>query len=470
MAARNHRFQAPKGTRDFLPPDMAVRRHIEGAWRSAAIRHGFDEVEGPTFEHVELYTAKSGPGIVSELFSFERAGGDTSYALRAEFTPTVARMAAALGPSAPRPIKWFSAPCLFRAERPQRGRLREHVQWNVDVLGEPTPAAEAEVIAAAADALSALGLTGDDVTFRISHRDLAVALLTAACGMTGDTAEAALQLLDRRGKLPADVLATQIGELGLDPSGLAIFDAFEAARLPLSAITGGASVIRAALDAADASLPAAMVDALETAIADDPGTAALQDLAARLDAAGLTGWCRLDPSIVRGLAYYTGTVFEVHEVSGRERAVAGGGRYDGLVELFGGPPTPAVGFGMGDVVLRLLLEDRDRLPAPESLIPAPDAFVLGDDAAEGVAHRKLVLLAALRRAGQHARRSYRATTKLRKGLEEANKLRCRFALIVDADRPQTVTIKSLASGEQTDVADADAAAWIAAQPAPSPAP
>ena len=149
-------FQSPKGTRDFFPPDLAALHHIETAWRIASINAGFDEIEGPTFEHLDLYTVKSGEGIVSELFSFKRSGGDVDYALRPEFTPTLARMAAAKGRSLTLPTKWFGIPSHFRAERPQRGRLREFKQWNVDLLGVDKPSADAEVIATAIRALEEL--------------------------------------------------------------------------------------------------------------------------------------------------------------------------------------------------------------------------------------------------------------------------------------------------------------------------
>lgn len=443
MASRTHRFQAPRGTRDFPPSEMAVRRHIEAAWREASTLHGFDEIEGPTFEHLDLYTAKSGPGIVSELFSFTRAGGDTTYALRAEFTPTLARMVAALGSAAPRPVKWFAIPCLFRAERPQRGRLREHVQWNVDLIGDPEPTAEAEVIATAVTALGRLGLGPADVAFRVSHRGLVQSLLGSRCGVPADRIDAALQLLDRREKVPADVFAAQAAEVGLDASGLAVLERFAATTIPL------ADLITAGADEGAGLIP----EDPETSamLMADPGFDALRHLARHLEDAGCLDWCRLDLSIVRGLAYYTGIVFELHETGGRERAVAGGGRYDGLIELFGGPPSPAVGFGMGDVVLGLLLAERGLLPPGEELLPRPDCFVLGDDATDG--RRKARLLAALRGAGLHARRSYRSTSKVRKWLEEATRARARYAVILDADRPGTCAVKDLDAGTQVEVAE-----------------
>lgn len=445
MAPRSHRYQAPKGTRDFDPRTMAVRRHIESAWRRAATCHGFDEVDGPMFEHVELYTAKSGEGIVSELFTFTRAGGDTDYALRAEFTPTAARMVAGLGSAAPRPVKWFSMPSLFRAERPQRGRLREHIQWNVDVFGTEDPSAEAEVIATAAAALRDLGLGPDTVRFRVSHRELAADLLRGPGGVDDENLAAAFALLDRREKLPREVFAEQAAAIGLDPAGLDVLDRFATSSIGLDAL------------ADDTALAAALGDDEQAMalLSEGAGARDLRDLATHLDRAGVLDWCRLDLSIVRGLAYYTGIVFELHENGGGERAMAGGGRYDGLVELFGGPPTAAVGFGMGDVVLGLVLGDRGLLPAEDERLPRPDAFVLGDEAT--VAERKARLIAALRGTGLHIRRSYKATTKTRKWLEEATKARARFAVILDPERPERAAVKNLDTGEQLDVPDVEVA-------------
>ena len=174
------RLLPPKGTRDFYPAEMAIRRHIERAWREASTCFGFEEIDGPTFEHLELYTAKSGEGIVNELFSFRRAGGENDYALRPEFTPTLARMVAARAGSLPVPVKWFAIPNMFRAERPQRGRLREFFQWNVDLLGLEGPAIDAEVIGVAVGALARLGLGPADVRVKISHRVAAASVRAAA--------------------------------------------------------------------------------------------------------------------------------------------------------------------------------------------------------------------------------------------------------------------------------------------------
>ena len=422
-----HSFQAPKGTRDFYPSDLAVRRHIEQAWRSASIDCGFDEVEGPTFEHLELYTAKSGEGIVNELFSFRRAGGENDYALRPEFTPTLARMVAARAGSLPVPVKWFAIPNMFRAERPQRGRLREFVQWNIDTCGVEGAATDVDVIAVAILALERLGLTPADVQVRLSHR-VAIARMLGALGVAAERTGDAMTLLDRRDKLKPEEFAQRAEALGLSADGVARFDAAARATQRLSD-------------------PVSALAARIGVSADE--FASLDEVRAAADRAGILDWCSVDVGIVRGLAYYTGTVFEVHEVSGAERAVAGGGRYDGLVELFGGPKMPACGFGMGDVVLANVLRDRKLLPEDgAALLPRPDAFVIsaGGELAEAELPR---LLMRLRRAGLHARSSAKATRNVGKLLGDAGKARARFAVILGAELAEgSVALKDLDAGSQ----------------------
>ena len=430
------KFQSPKGTRDFYPAEMAVRRRIEAAWRDASVAFGFDEIDGPTFEHLELYTAKSGEGIVNELFSFRRAGGSDDYALRPEFTPTLARMAAARAAQLPVPIKWFAVPNFFRAERPQRGRLREFYQWNVDLLGAEGPAIDAEVIGVAVAALARLGLKHTDVRVKISHR-VAAAKLVRALGVAEESVAGAFELLDRRDKMPPEEFTKRAAALGLAGDALARFESAVRTRVQVGEDLG---VLASAAGIA----------------ADELGElAALRDA---LVAADLAPWCEFDLGIVRGLAYYTGTVFEIHEASGGERAIAGGGRYDGLVELFGGPKTPAMGFGMGDVVLGLVLADRGLLPKDgNELLPRPDAFVVsaGEPAADAELPR---LVARLRADGFHVRHSYKATRNVGKLLADASKQRARFAVILGAELAEgRAMLKDLASGEQRPVALAELA-------------
>ena len=437
--------QGPKGTRDFYPDLMAVRRHVEGAWRQASVDCGFDEIEGPTYEHLSLYTAKSGPGIVNELFSFRRAGGDDDYALRPEFTPTLARMVAAKAGSLPLPVKWFAIPGHFRAERQQRGRLREFVQWNVDLLGVEGAAADVEVIGCAVLALERLGLKPTDVRVRLSPRGPVGAALAAA-GVQPDRVGDAFELLDRRDKLEPAEFEKRAAALGLSADARARFDTIAAARLPVDA---GAGALASRLGVDEASL------------------AGVIGLADRLKAMDLSSWCEWDFGIVRGLAYYTGTVFEIHEASGNERAVAGGGRYDGLVELFGGPKMPAMGFGMGDVVLGLVLGDRGLLPKDAlALLPRPDAYLIGDgsEASERELPR---LLMQLRRQGLHARASWKATKNVGKLLGDAAKARARFAVILGAELAQgAVALKDLDGGSQELVPLAQVAECLAGKPRP----
>ncbi len=426
-------FQRPNGTRDLYPLEMARRQWLFAHWRRVARAHGFDEVDGPTFEHLDLYTVKSGDGIVSELFSFARTGGNTTFALRPEFTPTVTRLYAAQAGSLPKPTKWFSIGPNFRAERPQRGRLREFIQWNVDCIGQGDTEgarvdADAEVIACCAAALRAFGLSSDDVTIKISDRAVLGAAL-ADQGIGTDRQEVAMALLDKVEKLPPEVFAEQAREIGLDHEAL-------------MASLGGLQ------DRVNAFVDACSKDESPTP-EDDPAIGPMQQLALRLSDAGVLPWCRIDLSIVRGLAYYTGTVFEA-TVDG-ERAVAGGGRYDGLVELVGGPPTPAVGFAMGDVVLSLVLQDKGLMPSDDEIAAQlglrPDAFVF---AGSGDVDDRAVpsVVAQLRALGLHARRTYKSTRNVGKLLKDASKVNARFAIIVEsADR---VTVKNLDTGEQLD--------------------
>ena len=297
-------FQALRGFRDFFPEEMAVRRHIEQAWHSAARAAGFEEIDGPPLESLDLLKAKSGDAIVDEIYWFTDKGG-REVGLRAELTPTVGRMVAAKAASLRKPIKWYAVPQLFRYQRQQRGRLREHIQWNVDVFGSSEVGADAEVLAVALDGLRRLGLTSEHVCVKVSHK----ALVAEKLGDRPDL-EAILRLIDK------GALATEHG-----------------------------------------------VDEAFLAWLDEPGVD--ERVAEFVDACtdyGYGDYVVPDKRIVRGLAYYTGIVYEIFDRAGSRRAVAGGGRYDGLVERLGGPQTPALGFGMGDVVLGELLQDLNLLP------------------------------------------------------------------------------------------------------------
>lgn len=417
------KFQSPRGTRDFYPAEMAWRNHLTDAWRRVSIRNGFEQVDGPIYESLELYKAKSGDGIVSELFHFEDRGG-RGLAIRPEFTPTLARMVAAKANSLPKPIKWFCTPNLCRAERPQRGRVREHWQWNIDMLGVEDASADAEVIATAVDFFQSVGLEPTHLKFKVSHREVVKQVLNKL-GVPDDKMLDAFALLDRRDKVPPEEFTKGAVALGLDEHKVERFQQM-----------------------CRRKYPAGDVDHLARSLGMETGLEDLRKLDDQLRAFGIADWCEYDLGIVRGLAYYTGTVFEVHEVSGAERAVAGGGRYDKLIELFGGPPTPAVGFGMGDVVISLVMQDKGLLP--DNVEAIPDVYIIASS--DNAAAQVPGLATKLRQQGIHARFSYKTTRNVGKLLKDAAACNARFAVIVEDGGLQ---LKDLASGEQVEVSPKD---------------
>jgi histidyl-tRNA synthetase len=331
-------FQALPGFRDFYPDDLAVRAHIFAIWREVARRYGFHEYDGPPLESLELYTEKSGPEIVQQLYHFTDKGG-REVALRPEMTPTLARMAGARAGGLRKPIRWFSIPQLFRYERQQRGRLREHFQLNCDLIGEDDVSADAELLACAIDVLRAFGLTEADFVARVSDRALLRALLVHA-GVPEARLALVYNIVDKLERQPRDAIAARLGtEAGLDEETAArtldVFrhTTFEAVREAYGATAGAAAEIER-----------------------------MGRCLSLLEAMGLGAFVRFDLTVVRGLAYYTGIVFELFDARGELRAICGGGRYDALLRQTGGVDLPALGFGMGDVVLRELLADRGLLP------------------------------------------------------------------------------------------------------------
>jgi len=341
------KIQSVRGTRDFYPDDMAVRNWLFERWRRASRRAGFVEVDGPELEPLELYTEKSGPEIADQLYWLDDKGG-RRLALRPEFTPTLARMIAARQAALPEPVRWFNISRCFRYERAQKGRLREFFQWNVDLIGIEDAIADAECISVAVDAMREVGLTADDVEVRLSDRRL-LAALVRHMGIAEDRVPQVFAILDKRDKVPADALAAMLAEAGLEPAQREGLERILACR--------GLDDI----DPRELATP-------EVREAVD----GLKRLLGLLEGYGIREWCRFDIGIVRGLAYYTGPVWEVHDRKGELRALFGGGRYDRLLGDVGGKPMPAVGFGCGDVVLGLLLAERGLVPAAD---PAAEYFV-----------------------------------------------------------------------------------------------
>jgi len=341
------------GFRDFYPAELAFRAHLFDTWRRTCARYGFEEFDGPPLEPLELYTAKSGDEIVGQLYNFTDKGG-REVALRPELTPTVARMVAARAGAMKKPIRWFSIGQMFRYERQQRGRLREFFQLNCDLMGEPGPLADAELIALAVDLMRAFGLGPSDVRVRLSDRRVLIPLLMARTGVPEEWRGLQLAALDRLEKYGKDKTAEWIlkeQQTALSP---------EQIRQTIDVgMLRGLDAVRTAAD----GIPEA-----------ERGVTALGELLGGLAAMGLEEFVDVDLSIVRGLAYYTGTVFELFDAGRTLRALAGGGRYDGLLKLLGGVDMPAVGFAIGDVVLGELLRDRNLAPAAA---PPIDAFIAG---------------------------------------------------------------------------------------------
>jgi histidyl-tRNA synthetase len=349
-------FQSLPGFREFYPDALARRNHIFRMWRQTATAFGFQEYDAPVLEPLELYKTKSGDEIEAQLFSFTDKGG-REVALRPEMTPTVCRMVGARANALKRPIKWFSVAEYYRYERAQKGRERAFFQFNADVFGEPGPEAEIELIALLAQCLRAFGLTADDFYIRLSDRNLWF-LYLAALGLDEARIRAVLSAVDKYEKVGDDAFkpyAEQFG--GLDET--------------LKQRILGFLAIKS-LSALEETLGAVAGELLAGRLAD------WRKLLGGLEAMGLGSFVQVDLGVVRGLAYYTGFVFEAFDRKGELRAIAGGGRYNDLVEKLGGPELPAVGFAIGDVTLGLLLQARGLMPA---FVQTCDVYcVIGGDA------------------------------------------------------------------------------------------
>src|SRR2546422_11362320 len=344
--------QALPGFRDFYPEELALRNAIFATWRDVARRYGFLEYDGPPLEPVELYTGKSGEEIVQQLYAFQDKGG-RQVALRPEMTPTLARMVGARAQALKKPIRWFSIPQLFRYERQQRGRLREHFQLNMDIIGEPGPASDAEIIAAAIDIARAFGLGPKDVRLRVSDRRIVTAQLAGRYHVSDGEMPGVLAGLDKWDRNPADAEAILRKVLPATDQRIGAILEF------MSGLGEGATELRKSEQA-------------------EP----LNECVARLDEMKLAEFVEVDFRIVRGLAYYTGIVFELLDAKGSLRAICGGGRYDDLVEQVAGIDLPCVGLGMGGVGLGRLLEEAGKqVEAPTEL----DAFLVAVGGGGGAA-------------------------------------------------------------------------------------
>jgi histidyl-tRNA synthetase len=357
--------RALPGFRDFYPSELALRSHIFRVWRMVAQRYGFEEYDGPPLEPLELYTAKSGEEIVRQLYNFTDKG-DRDVALRPEMTPTLARMVAAKAGELRKPIRWFSVPQLFRYERQQRGRLREHYQLNCDLIGESGPLADAEIIALAIDVMRAFGLGPADVRVRLSDRRVLTAVLRQR-GVPESGLAAAFDFIDKVERLRREAIE-EISSRPQPFNPATVHDLEQVSRVR------GWEMLNAELSRSPEAQKAA-----------EP----LRATCAALDAMGLGGFVEIDLTIVRGLAYYTGVVFELFDAAKTFRAICGGGRYDNLLRELGGVDLPALGFGMGDVVLGELLKEKASAPPDIASSDVFLAFITENDlpALLALAHR-----------------------------------------------------------------------------------
>ena len=337
--------QGVRGTRDFYPEDMRLRNWLFDNFIAASLLHGFEEYDAPVLEHEELYTRKQGEEITKQLYNFQDKG-ERKVALRPEMTPSLARMVMSRAGSLPMPIKWFSIPQCWRYERTQRGRGREHYQWNVDIWGTTELSADAELISVIVTFFEELGLTSDDIVIRISSRKVLEEVL-GSLGVEGDLFAKTCIIVDKMDKLPSEVIEEQLSDLGHSSEVI--------------------SKIQSVLGIKD-------MDDLTNALEKD--SAAITELTTLfdlVDSYGMSEWLQFDASIVRGLAYYTGSVFEAHDREGKFRAICGGGRYDNLLSTLGGKDLPATGFGFGDMVIMELLEEKNLIP---ELISGVDDIVI----------------------------------------------------------------------------------------------
>ena len=406
------KIQTVKGTREFYPEEMALRNFIYDKVRAAARSFGYQEYDGPFIEPIDLYAAKSGEELVKkQSFTFEDRGGDF-VTLRPELTPSLARMIAAKQNELTYPVRWWSFGPFWRYEQPQKGRTREFFQWNIDMLGVSSPEADAELIAVGATFLRSVGLTPERAIIYVNNRRLMDSEFDAL-GIPQEKRLDVSNMVDRRSKMESSKWDSYVLEGGISQSQLD----------GLKNILGNFDLWKKSDE--------------------------LVRLFNALEALGVKEYVKFDPNIMRGLLYYTGTVFEAFETSGSvKRAILGGGRYDNLLADVGGQPLSGVGFAMGDVVAGIVLQEKGLLP---EFIPSP-APVLVTIFDETLLRESYALSAELRQAGLNVL-CYPEPAKLQKQFKFADKMKARVVLTVGPDEAANgqVAVKKLVNGEQVTV-------------------
>ncbi|MDY6778547.1 MAG: histidine--tRNA ligase, partial [Candidatus Nanohaloarchaea archaeon] len=412
-------IQKLKGFREFLPGEMRARREVFERFRDVARRYGFREIDTPSLEPLDLYLVKSGEELVDQTYSFEDKG-ERQVTMVPEETPTRARMVAE-HKELSRPIKWFSVSKFWRYEQPQQGRNREFYQFNYDIIGTDAVWADAEIIAVAAELLEELGID-DAAVILINDRRLLEGILSAY-GI--DDAEEILGIIDDKEKMERDEFREELVDAGLSEENARVVD-------EVTELSGS---------------PEEVMPKLENLVPDDEESMEaferLQRLADSLDSYGALETCRIDLSIIRGLAYYTGLVFEIFDRKGDLRALSGGGRYDDLIGLFGGEDTPAVGMAPGDSTFELLMKREGVWPSEEV---ETDVYVL--NVSDSVRETALKIASTLRTEGMSVETDL-SGRNFGNQMEYANSMNADYLIIVgerDLENDE-VTVKEMETGE-----------------------
>ena len=411
-------LQPVKGTRDFFPDEMRMRNWLFQVWRSVSEQAGFEEYDTCVLEHEELYIRKAGDEISKQLYSFEDKGG-RRLSLRPEMTPSLARLVLQRTKSLLLPIKWFSMPQCFRYERMTKGRRREHFQWNADIIGQPDMVAEAEILMLLISACESMGLSAKDIRVFINDRRILNAILSQL-NVTEKLHSAILVIMDKRDKVSPETLGTMLKDVGMPSTQVQHLNEY---------------------------LTKTNLQELKEELQHTEGIDELQHLLQLMDTAGYSDYLQFDISIVRGVSYYTGGVFEINSPEKKHRAICGGGRYDSLLSTYGGKSVPAVGFGFGDVVVLDVLRDLERFP---ELTRTLDYTIIPfDNEQVGIA---LKIANELRSKGAIVDCNF-SMKKMKKSLHEANESGAKFAnLLFPEDlKQEKVVIRDMQLREQNPI-------------------
>ncbi|MFL2737757.1 MAG: histidine--tRNA ligase [bacterium] len=411
-------LQPVKGTRDFFPDEMRMRNWLFQVWRSVSEQAGFEEYDTCVLEHEELYIRKAGDEISKQLYSFEDKGG-RRLSLRPEMTPSLARLVLQRTKSLLFPIKWFSMPQCFRYERMTKGRRREHFQWNADIIGQPDMVAEAEILMLLISACESMGLSAKDIRVFINDRRILNAILSQL-NVTEKLHSAILVIMDKRDKVSPETLGTMLKDVGMTSSQVQHLNEY---------------------------LTKTNLQKLKEELQHTEGIDELQHLLQLMDTAGYSDYLQFDISIVRGLSYYTGAVFEINSPEKQHRAICGGGRYDSLLSTYGGKSVPAVGFGFGDVVVLDVLRELERFPELSRTLDY--TIIPFDNEQVGIA---LKIANELRSKGAIVDCNF-SMKKMKKSLHEANESGAKFAILLFPEelKQEKVVIRDMQLREQNPI-------------------